>query len=161
MQNHIVAKAGELIVMTTAFRLDSDMAYLREMPLQGNKESRIDDQLLLLSYALLYPPLQMDARQRGAGLIVLHRGMVRLQQRQAADISHKDTARRPPRVHCALQDTQEIVNTGKVLHHRVENDCIKGFGFDAFKILRLLVDEGHMLQPIYGPLHLLEMSQRL
>src|SRR5215467_2765213 len=85
--------------------------------------------------------------------------MVSLQQRQAADISYKNTASRPHGVHSAFQDTQEIVNTGKILHHRVENDRVEYFCLDALKVVRLPVDEGDVFQLLDGALHLPEISQ--
>src|SRR6266849_187372 len=75
-----------------------------------------------------------------------YRGMKRFQEREAADLSHKDHASWCHCPHRAFQDVQEVVETREILRDAVNDDGIKRCCWDVHKIVGCTIEQLHLGQ---------------
>ena len=107
------------------FGLHLDGSKLRQISGQRVEEGGVDQQLFFILQPLLNARLQRRQRKALLGLIELHRGVVSFEQRIVAHIAHVDHTARLEQAHGAGEYPQQIVNRGKILDNRIEDDTVK------------------------------------
>ena len=110
VEDHVVAETGQLVGVAAALEQHLDPADRRQPARQGQEEAGIDDQLLLVRDAAPHPPRQLGRRQRARGAVELHRGVERLEQRQAAHVADEDRAAGGHRRDRAFQHLHQVVD---------------------------------------------------
>src|SRR6266487_6376160 len=110
MQDDIITKARELILIASAFHMDLNAGNLRETIPQSSEQGRIDNQLLFLVHASAYALGQVYPGKRTGRLVQLDRGVESLQQRQTANVANEDRAPGPELLRRALQHAQQIID---------------------------------------------------
>src|ERR1700722_4031496 len=102
---------------------------------EREKQSRIDHQFGISSYSLFYLPSQIGKPHGSGSACEFNRQMESFEQTEAAQLADKTSTLTTRHSRSALQDLQQIVIIGEILHHRVENDRIETGGLKPAQIL--------------------------
>src|SRR5258706_11688657 len=83
------------------------------------------------------------------GSMQFYRGVKGFQQSKVAHIADKDHPSRLEDLHGSLQDLKEVLNRGKILDHRVEDNGIERGSWQIGEVIRLLLKQGHLGKILY------------
>ena len=139
---------------------DLDVVDLRQRAFERKEELRVDRELRLLIGLELRSTSELRRGEQRVRLEELHRSVECPEQRQAADVAQEDRTAGGDRIHCPLDDAEQVADIREVLNYRIEDDEVDTPGPNERKIVRERVLEPHpragAAEPIAMPPDVLE-----
>ena len=140
-QDDVIAEPRELVLVTSPLQMDLHLADRRKPLLQRSEEGRVDDQFLLFGHVAFHPLFQLRPGDGRVSLVQLDGSVVGLEQGKAAHVAHENEASGSHGLHGALQYSQEVLDAGEVLNHRVEDDDVERARRHAVEVVGRLLSK--------------------
>src|SRR5690349_1587791 len=135
VNDDLITEARHLVFQPGALGQNFHVADLRQMRSKSVEESGVENQLLFVSYSLANELLQLFKRKRGVGFRQLDRRVKSFEERQATYVANKNKTSRTRRPDRTFEYVQEISDTWKVLHDRIENHGVERIWLDVSKVV--------------------------
>src|SRR5262249_16355220 len=124
LHHHVIAEPAQLVIVGASLQPLLHSPYLLPPHSHLLEQPPVQHQLLLLPLSLPPPPPPFLPTHLSRPLLHLHRRVIRLQQRQAPHVPHKDAPSSTRHPHRFSHHLQQVVYVGEVLRHRVQDHQI-------------------------------------